>query len=422
MTFIRGPVCKGQVALNVINDHFWIMFMDPDHDLSTQFPAFLKLHSRKLIMPIEKGSNMGIFKILKNKYHKAAVEFYKARQDYYMSHNYDGLGYDAIWRGEKADDTPLLTVYRHFDSASVQKGALGNLPKTLWVMDYPLMERIYYALVAGFDVYGNLAHQLSVRLYMDALRVEAESYFLDFMPYVNRQEMMQSWYRNVDLEDVNYYPAPMNAGIDFKTSHPKQEFVEYLIDKHFLPSIQITLDPVNYIGAEGGYPPLPDKYETIDDYLQGFRAVAKPGTPFFALLNDYNANLAYVRIRRNNAEDAVLSIVVNRWHDNVTFMFGEKDVLDPSKDRAEFLKGYIGSYPNYFLDIHQDDLPEFFELLAAFKNSEEDLQKFSKFGVNRADENFWEVYDWLQARFIKDQPVTSGLFDLNRYYHKAKQR
>jgi hypothetical protein len=34
MTFIHGPVCKGQIALNVINDQFWIMFQDPDHDLS----------------------------------------------------------------------------------------------------------------------------------------------------------------------------------------------------------------------------------------------------------------------------------------------------------------------------------------------------------------------------------------------------
>ena len=29
MTFIRGPVCRGQMALNVIHDHFWVMFKDP---------------------------------------------------------------------------------------------------------------------------------------------------------------------------------------------------------------------------------------------------------------------------------------------------------------------------------------------------------------------------------------------------------
>ena len=53
----------------------------------------------------------------------------------------------------------ILTIYRHFDSASVHKGAFGDIPK-LWVIDYPLLERIYYSLVAGFDVFGNTAHQL----------------------------------------------------------------------------------------------------------------------------------------------------------------------------------------------------------------------------------------------------------------------
>lgn len=41
MTFIHGPVCKGQVALNCINDHFWIMFLDPESDLSLcDIPVF----------------------------------------------------------------------------------------------------------------------------------------------------------------------------------------------------------------------------------------------------------------------------------------------------------------------------------------------------------------------------------------------
>ncbi|MBN2849845.1 MAG: fatty acid cis/trans isomerase, partial [Erysipelotrichaceae bacterium] len=32
MGFIKGPVCRGQVALNVINDHFFVAFFDPDRD------------------------------------------------------------------------------------------------------------------------------------------------------------------------------------------------------------------------------------------------------------------------------------------------------------------------------------------------------------------------------------------------------
>ena len=53
MTFIHGPVCKGQIALNVIDDHFWVLFMDPSHDLTVSYPGFLRLHSDKLRMPIE---------------------------------------------------------------------------------------------------------------------------------------------------------------------------------------------------------------------------------------------------------------------------------------------------------------------------------------------------------------------------------
>ena len=41
MTFIRRPVCRGQIALNVINDHFWLMFKDPDYDLTVQRPELL---------------------------------------------------------------------------------------------------------------------------------------------------------------------------------------------------------------------------------------------------------------------------------------------------------------------------------------------------------------------------------------------
>jgi hypothetical protein len=420
MTFIHGPVCKGQIALNVIDDHFWVMFMDPDRDLSVAYPGFLKLNSDKLRMPIESGNEMGIFSALSDKYRKAAVEFSKARQDYYTAHNYAGLGYDSIWRGNRATDAPLLTIYRHFDSASVHKGVLGDLPKTMWVLDYPLLERIYYALVAGFDIYGPAGHQLAVRLYMDQLRVEGESYFLDFLPPGMRQETMQSWYKGVKPEKINYYPSALPAKIRFETAEPKREFIEHVVSNHILPETKISLDPVNYLPADVPYPVLPLKYTTEADYLQAFRAISRPGTPFFALFNDSNANLAYVRVRREKVRDFVFSIVVNRWHDNVAFLIKEDARLDQTKDSADFIKGLIGSYPNYFFDVQEKDLPDFIDLLAHFVKSPKDFERLAKYGVNRADDRLWETYDWFQKRFNEDEPVRGGLFDLNRYYTTAR--
>jgi hypothetical protein len=148
--------------------------------------------------------------------------------------------------------------------------------------------------------------------------------------------------------------------------------------------------------------------------------MARPGTSFFKLVNDYSANLAYVRVRRSAGKDVAFTIVVNRWHDNVNFLIGEDARLDPSKDSADFIQGLIGSYPNYFVDVQEKDLPDFIDLLAHFEKSPKDQERLAKYGINRADERFWEAYDWFQKRSQEDEPVHSGLFDLNRYYHTAR--
>lgn len=420
MTFIHGPVCKGQIALNVIDDHFWIMFMDPDHDLSVAYPGFLKLHSNNLRMPIEGGSNLRLFSALTDDHRTAAEAFNRARQDLYASINYAGLGYESIWKGRRAADAPLLTIYRHFESASVHKGALGNLPKTVWVLDYPLLERIYYALVAGFDIYGTAGHQLVTRLYMDELRVEGESNFLNFLPPGNRNEIMQSWYKGVDPKKIKYYPAALPAKIAFTTNNPKREFVEHIVDSHILPEAGIALDKVNYLRAGTDYPLSTGKYETADDYLRAFRGLSRPGAPFFAFVNGSNSNLAYVRIRREKGRDVAFSMVINRWHDNVAFLVKEDARLDPSKDSADFIDGLIGSYPNYFFDVQEQDLPDFIDFLDHFDTSPKNLARMAKYGVNRADDRLWVTYDWFQKRFNEDEPVNGGLFDLNRYYYNAR--
>ena len=420
MTFIHGPVCKGQIALNVINDHFWVMFLDPEYDLSVAYPAFLRMHSDKLRMPIEAGSDMRIFNALTDEFKKGAVAFYKARQDYYTAHHYNGLGYESLWRGSRAEDAPLLTVYRHFDSASVHKGVIGNLPKTMWVVDYPLLERIYYALVAGFDVYGTAGHQMALRLYMDQLRVEGESYFLNFLPAVKRQEVMQSWYQRIDLKKIDYYSSALPAKISFVTDEPEREFIEYMVSRHVFPETRIAFDDVNYERGDVAWPGLPDNNRTKNDYLKALRAISKPGMPFFTWMNDHNIHVAYLRIRLENSEDLAISIVINQWHSDVTHMFGEKAQLDLSKNSADFISGLIGSYPNYFFDVREEDLPDFFDILTHFDKSPESYERLARYGVNRAEDRLWDVYDWFQSRFYEDEPVNAGLLDLNRYYYLAR--
>jgi hypothetical protein len=418
MTFIRGPVCKGQVALNVINDHFWILFLDPDADLVVRYPAFLKLHAEKLIMPAEEGSESSILKAIKNPYHDLAMNYHRVRQDFYMSHYFSGMDYNAIWKGNTNNDAPLLTVFRHFDSASVHRGALGRLPKTFWVLDYPLFERIYYSLVAGFDVYGNAWHQLTTRLYMDALRREAEGNFLDFMPRDARDGIMKEWYQGMDFFHVHYHPTAMPSGIHYVSGDPKREFAEHLVEKSFPEELNIHLDPVNYL-SEKAKPELPQRLETSKDVFKALNFASGPGEGFFSHVTDHNANVAFIRVKMPLQEDLVISAVVQRWHNNVTFLFGEKKNLDPTRDSADYFPGFIGSYPNYFFVVDLADVSDFAGLLKNYRGSDDDIKKLRKYGVNRSNENFWQVFDWFQERFLQSDPVHAGLFDLNRYYYKA---
>ena len=414
-TFIRGPVCKGQIALNVIHDHFWVMFLNPDSDKTILDNGFLSSQYENLRIPDEKGSSSSLYRVIGNRYTKRLKAFYEAKQQLYKN---TSAKFEDLWGGNKDSDAPILTVYRHFDSASVHRGVLGNLPRTMWVLDYSHFERIYYALVAGFDVYGNVAHQLEVRLYMDGLRVEGEENFLRFMPKQKRKSMMASWYNGADNIPLDFNAVDAQTAIHYETSSPKRELVENFVE-HYLPkSLKIGFDN-NYFKEGEPLPDLPKRYETINDYIQGFQAISLPGTNFIKLVNGFGSNLAHLRIRRHDKPDIFVSMVINRWHNNVAYLIGEEDQLDPNKDSINFIKGLIGSYPNYYFDVDENDLPEFFEFVKNYEETPYYFKKFMKFGIARNSPKFWETYDVFQKEFYKENPIEAGLFDLNRYYYKA---
>jgi hypothetical protein len=100
-------------------------------------------------------------------------------------------------------------------------------------------------------------------------------------------------------------------------------------------------------------------------------------------------------------------------------MFDESSRLDPSKDDLDFVEGFVGSYPNFFLVVELSDLPDFFDMIQNYDESEEYLAKFLKYGISRGDADFWEHYDWFQKRFLEQNPHEGGLFDLNRYYYRV---
>ena len=151
---------------------------------------------------------------------------------------------ELFWKGQDRinaannyeNDQWLLTIFRHFDSSSVVRGHQGTVPQTVWVLDYPIFERIYYNLVAGFDVYGNVRHQISTRLYMDNLRVESEDNFISLLPKYNKLKYRGAINKKAEksLKSRNkYFHESLPAKYQFKTSDfysQKDELLTKLYD------------------------------------------------------------------------------------------------------------------------------------------------------------------------------------------------
>ena len=419
MTFIRGPVCKGQIALNVIHDHFWVMFKDPKYDLSVQHPEFLNAQADNLSMPIESVDHR-LVKAFSDDYRELYKAYAKAKVALYMKYRPEGNGYESIWKGGRSEDAPLLSVYRHFDSASVHKGILGALPRTMWVIDYPQFERIYYSLVAGFDVFGNLSHQTNIRRYMDFLRMEGELNFISYMPQAQRLEMFKSWYiGDSDVQEAKHIGAQeQGTKIHFKSAYPKDEFVHHIVEKEILKTTGISFDPLNYIRPNQSAPKAPKSYRSYEDYVAGAQSITRPGTGFIKYVTDHGVNNILVRTIMPDGSSLIDSIVINRWHDNVNSMFSEEDTLHPDKDTLDIIPGSVGSYPNAFVVVNIKEFPEFIDLMLHADGSDKYEKSFKKFFVSRSDPKFWETYDWFQEEFYKRNPKEAGLYDLNRYYKR----
>ncbi|MFW2372134.1 MAG: fatty acid cis/trans isomerase, partial [Gammaproteobacteria bacterium] len=175
--FIKSPSCRGQVALNVIEDNFWVFFSNPDLSVVNHNDHYMDAMVENLNLPAEKGNTLNLL--------SAWSQYWDPQHDYMLKRQKrfgtiqkmdldQALKY--VWNGESSMDknNRTLTIFRHFDSATVKHGLIGDYPETAWIIDYPLLERIHYLLVAGYNVYGNVGHQLTSRLYMDFLRMEGE--------------------------------------------------------------------------------------------------------------------------------------------------------------------------------------------------------------------------------------------------------
>lgn len=396
MNFIKGPVCRGQVALNVIQDHFWVFFLDPDIQISEFQEQFLQKSVGQLQLPAEDGNN---FMPLNHwiKYSSFQEEYLRQKADYVakLTTTKMPIQLGMIWDGDGVNTNAALTIFRHNDSASVHQGLLGTEPKTAWVIGYPLLERIYYLLVAGFDVYGNVSHQLLTRLYMDFLRMEGEMTFINFLPEDAQRAEIESWYVNATKEQTKlldiYLSERMPNIIPYNTNYPKHELYEKL--KVHLKGVLSQQHDVNVLK------------------LRKSTAVA-----FIALENMRGSSLQWLpQITFIDVPSlGVYSLIHNDTFTNLSSLFGEEQRRLPEADRLTFVKGFIGAYPNSLLRVNEADLTDFVVQIESLSNEADYQLLRQRYAVRRTSPNFWEFSDYLHSRYRQDYPDEYGLLDYNR--------
>ncbi|MDN6874236.1 fatty acid cis/trans isomerase [Pseudomonas citronellolis] len=407
-TFIRGPVCRGQIATDVIRDNFWAIFQDPAHDLYVTDPAYRAKATPLLGLPGQ-IDDMGQMLQQWTSYRDKRNEYEALRLDAYEEA--PAPTWADIWHG---NDNALLSIFRQYDSASVRKGLIGGVPQTLWWMDYPLLERTYYQLVVNFDVYGNVSHQAQTRLYFDLIRNGAEQNFLRLMPVAARKHLLDDWYQNsgrlkmwLDYQNLDN-DAP--TGLDLPEKGAKNAFAVQLLSRY--ASLDARPDPINLCQDGGCYRrsvPRP-----LQDAEQAFsRLVSRPAAGLKVIEQFPEATILRVELPGGKRE--IYTALRNRAHSNVAFMLGESLRYQPGLDTLTIYPGVLSSYPNFMFDLKAEEAGDFVSALERVQSQEDFDKVVERWGIRRSHPQFWRYFHDLDAYLRETEPVEAGILDMNRY-------
>ena len=401
MNFIKGPVCRGNVALSVIQERFWVFFTTPRSAVGSEFSKFLSEQGDDLKLPA--GAESGIWSVAKwRSYAKAQSRYLEAKGNFIRNNAsaLEAAGLNTFWDGYGTNSNAALTVFRHNDSATVVQGLVGTPPQTAWLIDYPILERIHYLLVAGFDVYGTASHQVMTRMYMDFLRMESEMNFLGFLPQEQRVAEIGQWYRGADRSVHDYLSSYYEKGVlpapfKFKTDQPKVELFR---------ALQTRMGKVlnhRYDLQQSGLSAASIQALARLDQVRGVAASIMPQT-------------AIIKVRGHG----LLTVSSNSAYSNISSLFRSESRRLPEEDTLTIGNGVLGAYPNIFLQVSEPEIPEFVSTIEGLRNEGDYAALLDRFGIRRTDARFWEVSDQVLADYQNAELISHGVLDYNRYENR----
>ncbi len=334
--------------------------------------------------------------------HRRKTDYLKAKGDFIRSNAaaLDKAGLNTFWDGYGTNANAALTVFRHNDSATVVQGLVGTQPQTAWLIDYPILERIHYLLVAGFDVYGTASHQLMTRMYMDFLRMESEMNFLGFLPQEQRLAQVSEWYRGADRSVHAYLASYYEHGVlpppfDFKTNDPKAELFRALQAR-----MAKVLNHRYELQQSGLSAPSVAALARLDQ-VRGVAASIMPQTAIIKV-NDHG----------------LLTLLSNSAYSNVSSILNSEGNRLPDEDTLTIANGVTGAYPNIFLQVSEAEIPELVAKIEGLRSEADYSALLDRFGIRRTDQRFWAVSDQVSADYQNAELISHGVLDYSRYENR----
>lgn len=400
MTFIKGPVCRGQTAVNVINDHFWVLFLDPEKDPLVNSQKVYSEVTKEMKLPAKLRDRFAPMADFRQDYWDAV----RAKFQFLSGQKLDE---SWIWNGDKKNLNSVITVMRHYDSAHVMKGMQGRTPKTVWVLDYHVFESIYYNLTAGYNMFGPVLHQVNSRLFMEISRIASEDLFLSFLATDKRKSLRGAW--NLPTPDSKESELKWISDL---LGHDAQEEMEF--DYPFYGgNIKSTINGSSSTTKEDFLNFFQSEVYSKEQMNAKRERVPKALKKLESLPGRIVADLPDSILIR--FEGKIYTLVHHMAHLNVSMIFFEDQRRVKEDDRIDIMAGVAGSYPNLLMSLDSNELLKFYESLKMTKGKNEVAQVLQQFGVTRDQQNFWDVYKWFSERTFDASTLEFGHLDLNRY-------
>jgi hypothetical protein len=414
-TIAWGPVCRGDLTVGSVQDVEWDFFEDPETSLYVNDAEYREALAPYLALPEEPEDLIAVMASFRNFIERRKEALTEAMERLSESDGSRSRITD-IWRGDEPGDTPMLVIYRNDDNAyPVRPGtAVGALPKTTWVLDLPILERMIYASVVNFDLFGSVAVWLGNRESFGIDRRAAELNFLRFLPQEDRREIYESWYqgplsderRRLEQDIIDLGPdVSIPTGIAFETDDPKSEFQTMLLEHVRFTDID---DPINR-------PRAGDEGDAITQAFRSIVAAAAEQEPTWRNFKTMLPEATFLRIDVPEGEPLVYTMTLDRELGTKAFALSILQEEDPSRAKLTIYPGILTAYPNFIFRIDEAEVGDFATALIAAETSEAFTEVVERWGVRRSDPDFWEVVHSMTDYVRRTDPPRAGVFDVNRY-------